>query len=158
MKLNNLIKQLESAYDDATIKTFDITTKEGYEGFKNAIDELKDSGSSLFESFGINMNEWLDNIEKIGTKIYEYNKEDKKSETNQIDRKVIDHSEETDDITNFKRPSELLSIQQKLQLHKIVEEYVNTMIRPYNNDVLTNEQINDAYAGLYEFAAWIMNR
>ena len=32
------------------------------------------------------------------------------------------------------------------------------MIKPYNNGLLTNQQINDAYAGLYEFAAWIMNR
>jgi len=52
-----------------------------------------------------------------------------------------------------------LSIDQKLQLHKIVQEYVDTMIKPFNKGgVLTNQQINDAYAGLYEFAAWIMNR
>ena len=38
------------------------------------------------------------------------------------------------------------------------QKYVDTMVKPYNNGLLTNQQINDAYAGLYEFAAWVMNK
>jgi hypothetical protein len=56
------------------------------------------------------------------------------------------------------RPSELLDYDHKLQLHKITQQYIDEMIKPYNNGKLTDEQINDAYAGLYEFAAWIMNK
>ena len=66
--------------------------------------------------------------------------------------------EEPKESTKFIRPSELLNVSQKLQLHKIVQEYVDTMIKPYNKGALTTQQINDAYAGLYEFAAWVMNK
>ena len=73
-----------------------------------------------------------------------------------MERKEEDHSENEE--SKFKKPSELLTVGQKLQLHKIVQEYVDKMIKPYNNGLLSNQQINDAYAGLYEFAAWIMNK
>ena len=105
----------------------------------------------------------------MGDKLHEANnvnkdqKEVVNNAVNQMGRKEIDHSEEPEhkeDVKDqvFNRPSELLSIPQKLQLHKIVQEYVDTVIKPFNNGVLTNDQINDAYAGLYEFGAWILNR
>lgn len=182
MKLNELIEQL-GLPNDASVKTFDITTKEGYDAFKSTINELKDSDSSLFDVLGIDMDEWIDSVEKLGDKIYKDSQEKSKKKNTvvktaikQMERKEVDHSDEDDyeyevddyeyeDTKNtkikeqeFKRPSELLSINQKLQLHKLVQEYVDTTIRPFNKGVLTNEQINDAYAGLYEFGAWIINR
>ena len=188
MKLNELIEQLGLS-NDALVKTFDITTKEGYDGFKSTINELKDSDTDLFDALGIDMDEWLDSVEKLGDKIYKDSQEKSKKEKSvvktaikQMERKEVDHSDEDDDYEyevdnydeeeykgedtknvkvkeqEFKRPSELLSINQKLQLHKLVQEYVDTTIRPFNKGVLTNDQINDAYAGLYEFGAWIINR
>lgn len=56
-------------------------------------------------------------------------------------------------------PSEKLDdIDKKLEIHKIVQTYVDTEIRPYVKDVMTQEQISDAYSALYEFACWIMNK
>jgi hypothetical protein len=56
-------------------------------------------------------------------------------------------------------PSEKLDdVEKKLEIHKIVETYVDTEIRPYVEDIMTQEQISDAYSALYEFACWIMNR
>jgi hypothetical protein len=172
MKMNEFIKAIGALQNDANTQTFDLTTKEGYEGFKAVVKELRNSDTSLFDAFGIDINEWLDNVETLGKKLHESNKENKdrkeivKDAVKQMDRKVIDHSEEEEEPEDeqkkeeceFKRPSELLTIPQKLQLHKLVQEYVDTTIKPFNKGVLTNNQINDAYAGLYEFGAWILNR
>ena len=59
-----------------------------------------------------------------------------------------------------KRPSELISTEAGLQIHKLVQEYVDTMIKPYNptEGGLTQKAINDAYAGLYEFSCWLYNK
>lgn len=177
--MNELIKAIGSLKNDGTVQTFDLTTKEGYEAFNNVIKELRNSDSSLFEAFGIDMDEWLDNVAALGKKLHESNKDNKdrkeivKDAVKQMERTVIDHSDEDDDpdevpeidvpeepetTKEFKRPSELLTIPQKLQLHKLVQEYVDTTIKPFNKGVLTNDQINDAYAGLYEFGAWILNK
>ena len=178
MKINELIKLIDAFQDDADVQSFDLTTKEGYEKFKNVIQELRDTDTSLFDVFGIDINEWLDNVANLGKNIYDKVNKDSENykETSknnkQIKREVIDHSEEDEDDDykgedtknvkvkeqEFKRPSELLTINQKLQLHKLVQEYVDTTIKPYNKGVLTNEQVNDAYAGLYEFGAWILNK
>lgn len=162
MNTNDLLKAFALLSDDDNTETYDLTTKEGYNKFKNAIDELRDSGYPLFDLLNIDMNEWLDDVAELGEAIYNKKNSDKKSvvkeAVKQMERKEVDHTEKDEDIKEFKRPSELLSINQKLQLHKLVQEYVDTTIRPFNKGVLTNDQINDAYAGLYEFGAWILNR
>lgn len=169
MKMNEFLKAIGAVQNNDDSKTFDLTTKEGYEDFKNTIKELRNSDTSIFDIFGVNLSDWLDNLSELGDKLHEANnvnkdqKEVVNNAVNQMGRKEIDHSEEPEhkeDVKDqvFNRPSELLSIPQKLQLHKIVQEYVDTVIKPFNNGVLTNDQINDAYAGLYEFGAWILNR
>ena len=168
MKINDLIKAFGLLQNDDNSQTFDLTTKEGYKGFKNAIKELRESDSSVFNIFGIDIDEWLDNVEELGESLHNVNKDNKdrkeivKDAVKQMEHTVIDHSdevcEEPETTEEFKRPSELLTINQKLQLHKLVQEYVDTTIKPFNKGVLTNDQINDAYAGLYEFGAWILNK
>ena len=44
----------------------------------------------------------------------------------------------------------------QLHLHKIVGQYVDEYIRPYGN--MSKEVVDDVYAGLFEFACWVMNR
>ena len=56
----------------------------------------------------------------------------------------------------FVRPSTKLTTEQGLQLHKLVQEYVDTMIKPMSKGMVSDEIINDAYVGLYEFAAWLL--
>ena len=169
MNTNDLLKAFALLSDDdnteINTETYDLTTKKGYDKFKKAIAELRDSGYPLFNLFNIDMDEWLDNVAELGEAIYNKNNSDKKSvvkeAVKQMERKEVDHTEEDEedeDTKEFKRPSELLSVDQKLQLHKLVQEYVDTAIKPFNKGALTNDQINDAYAGLYEFGAWILNR
>ena len=169
MNTNDLLKAFALLSDDdnteINTETYDLTTKEGYDKFKKAIAELKESGFPLFNLFNIDMNEWLDDVAELGEKIYNKKKSEKQSvvkeAVKQMERKEVDHTEEDEedeDTKEFKRPSELLSVDQKLQLHKLVQEYVDTAIKPFNKGALTNDQINDAYAGLYEFGAWILNR
>lgn len=162
--------------DDKNVQVYDLSTEEGLKGYNEQLDKLEQASLDVLNSFGINGKEWVVGMRNLGQKIYEQNK---KKEEKQLERKEsvkvnpkdivknnvnlqrqeIDHSvEEDEEEKKFKKPSEDLNINQKLQLHKIVQEYVDTMIKPYNNGLLTNQQINDAYAGLYEFAAWVMNK
>jgi len=155
--MNALAKHTDANKD--SVKTYDLTTKEGLEGFNKQLDELDEADLSLLNLFGINSKEWINGMRELGKKIYDNaNKEaeevEEKKQPKQIERKEVDHTEHTE----LKRPSELLTVNQKLQMHKYVQEYVDTMIKPFNNGVLTTDQINDAYAGLFEFGCWLVKR
>lgn len=123
------------------VEVFDLTTKEGLEGYNKQLDQLENSDLGILKLFGIDGDDVIDRLRKIGNAIYENNKNEKEEET-----------------PKFTRPSDLLDVDKKLQIHKIVQEYVDTMVKPFNNGKLTENQINDAYAGLFEFACWVMNR
>lgn len=56
------------------------------------------------------------------------------------------------------RPSQNIPVEVGLQIHKLVAEYVDTMIKPYISNDKDNIMVNDIYAGLYEFACWIFNK
>lgn len=173
MNLEKLMQMLAPYVDadDKDVQVYDLSTDEGLKGYNEQLDLLENASLDVFNSFGINGKEWIKGMRDLGQKIYEQNKKkeqkklDKaqrivKQAVKQMERKEEDHSDEPEEDENpkFVRPSQKLSIQQKLQLHKIVQEYVDTMIKPFNDGHLTNDQINDAYAGLYEFAAWVMNK
>lgn len=174
MNFTNLIKMLApfTDMDDNDVQVYDLNTEEGLKGYNEQLDQLENADINILNAFGINGKEWIKSMRELGNKIHEQNKKKQadhkelvKFNTKDIvknnvkmQRQEIDHSEEEKEEKKFKKPSEDLTINQKLQLHKIVQEYVDTMIKPYNNGSLTNQQINDAYAGLYEFAAWIMNK
>ena len=159
MNLTNLMRMLAhfSNYDDAEV--YDLSTDEGLKGFNKQLDYIENAELDVLNSFGINGKEWVKSMRDLGQKIHDQNNKNDiiKNSVKQMEQNEEDHSKEIEN--NFNRPSQNLSVSEKLQLHKIVQEYVDTMIKPYNKgNVLSNEQINDAYAGLYEFAAWIMNR
>ena len=169
MKINELLKAVAALSDGNNTETYDLTTEKGYKDFKKAVDELRNTDQSIFNLFGIDIDEWLDSVEELGKNLYNAKKEIKnntkdlvKEGVKQMEPKEYEEEdEEAKEDTKeqeFKRPSELLSVEQKLQLHKLVQEYVDTTIRPFNKGILTNDQINDAYAGLYEFGAWILNK
>lgn len=173
MNLEKLMQMLAPYVDadEKDVQVYDLSTDEGLKGYNEQLDQLENTSLDVLNSFGINGKEWIKGMRDLGQKIYEQNKQkeqkklDKaqrivKQAVKQMERKEEDHSDEPEEDENpkFIRPSQKLSIQQKLQLHKIVQEYVDTMIKPFNDGHLTNGQINDAYAGLYEFAAWVMNR
>ena len=128
--------------DNNFVEFFDLTTDEGFNSYNEQLDELsKKMDSDILKYLGINQKELIKNLKNLGEKIHNASKkEEEKKEP------------------KFTRPSDLLSVDKKLQIHKIVQEYIDTMIKPFNNGKLTNDQINDAYEGLFEFACWVMNR
>lgn len=124
------------------IEVFDLSTDEGLKGYNEQLDELQNSDLNILKLFGIDGDDMIDRLRKIGQAIHDSNKEEEPEE----------------ETPKFTRPSDLLDVNKKLQIHKIVQEYVDTMVKPFNNGKLTQQQINDAYAGLFEFACWVMNK
>ena len=186
--MNNFIElldQLVNIDSQPLIKEIDLTKKEDYEYLVNTINELKENPlfSVLGSLFGLD-NEDLDKIlekmesiqkelvkkeinedcDKILEKIENIQKgsvkTEKVEEKKPIQKVVIDKSIEEEPKKTIERPSQKIDVNAGLQIHKLVQEYIDTMIKPYNPKVggLTTEQVNDAYAGLYEFACWIYNK
>lgn len=121
------------------MKNLDLTNKEDLNTFNESINELKNNSlfNLLMTISGENTESVLDSIKDLGNSIYENaHKDDNKKEV--------------------ERPSEKVSTEQGLQIHKLVAEYVDTIIKPNSN--FNTQTLNDIYAGLYEFACWIINK
>lgn len=57
------------------------------------------------------------------------------------------------------RPSENIDPNIGVQLHKLVSKYIDEYVRPYYLNTEENQKlINNAYAGLYEFACWVIKQ
>lgn len=139
--MENFLKHLlDSVNEDERL---DLTKKEDVEKFHEKINELRENEAflALTQIFGYDLTDELDELDKFADNTFQKAEEKRKQEEKKIER-----------------PSAKLTTEQGLQIHKLVQEYVDTMVRPFNNGVLSNAQINDAYAGLYEFAAWILNK
>ena len=139
--MENFLKHLlDSVNEDERL---DLTKKEDVEKFHEKINELRENAEflTLAQIFGYDLTDELDELDKFADNTFQKAEEKRKQEEKKIER-----------------PSTKLTTEQGLQIHKLVQEYVDTMVRPFNNGVLSNAQINDAYAGLYEFAAWILNK
>ena len=139
--MENFLKHLlDSVNEDEKL---DLTKKEDVEKFHEKINELRENAEflTLAQIFGYDLTDELDELDKFADNTFQKAEEKRKQEEKKIER-----------------PSAKLTTEQGLQIHKLVQEYVDTMVRPFNNGVLSNAQINDAYAGLYEFAAWILNK
>lgn len=139
--MENFLKHLlDSVNEDEKL---DLTKKEDVEKFHEKINELRENEAflTLTQIFGYDLTDELDELDKFADNTFQKAEEKRKQEEKKIER-----------------PSAKLTTEQGLQIHKLVQEYVDTMVRPFNNGVLSNAQINDAYAGLYEFAAWILNK
>lgn len=151
---NNIFKLLSDILLDDTsdVKTLDLSKNDDYKKFNEYIDECRsicnsdDSASKLTKSlfellFDEDMNNVLDEIKDCGDSIHnEAVKNEKKNETKKVPE----------------LPSKSTPMDKQLHLHKIVGQYVDEYIRPYGN--MNKEVVDDVYAGLFEFACWVMNR
>ena len=153
-----IIKLLEDVFFNADeieemkdVEKLDLGKDEDYAKFNNLVDECKkvcnddDSTSvltkQLFKTlFGFDMNDIIDDIKKAGDDIHEQAVKERKKE----EKKVPE------------LPSNSTPFDKQVNLHKIVGEYVDTYIRPYGK--MDTKVVDDVYAGLFEFACWIMNR
>jgi len=151
-KVNELVNLLNELFefDKSGISDLDINKKEDREELINELNKLKESPFFIMFSHFFGIDE--EDINDIINKINKYQQEEKKKISSGVVRtEVKDKSEVID------RPSQHINTQIGLQIHKLVQEYVDTMIKPYNHNQISQQQMNDAYAGLYEFACWIYN-
>ena len=153
-----IIKLLEDVFFNADeieekkdVEKLDLGKDEDYAKFNDLVDECKkvcnddDSTSvltkQLFETlFGFDMNDIIDEIKKAGDDIHE--------------QAVKERTKEEKKVPEL--PSNSTPFDKQVNLHKIVGEYVDTYIRPYGK--MDTKVVDDVYAGLFEFACWIMNR
>lgn len=163
LELLDLISELSNIQNNENVDKLDLSNEDDYQKIVKTINELKDNDLfNIFGSvFGIDnkyYDKLLNKLKDEHNRLIQEKEEKQKNCIPTVQRKVIDKSEEPKAQEELVRPSINIDTQIGLQIHKLVQEYVDIMIKPYNNSVLTNEQINDAYAGLYEFACWVYNK
>lgn len=117
----------------------DLTKEEDVQKFHELVNELKGNSwiSTLVTGLIGEDNEFFDKLNTFADNYYQAHKNGQP----QIDR-----------------PSNHIPTNVGLQIHKLVQEYIDTMIKPYAKGILDNKSINDAYAGLYEYSCWIFNK
>lgn len=59
---------------------------------------------------------------------------------------------------DFEYPSDKLTAKQRRNVQNIVDEYMDEMIIPYLPDDYDEDVVDDMENGLFEFAAWVLNR
>ena len=170
-ELSNINDELDEILND-DINNIDLTNDKDYNDIVKKIKNLKSSNNGTFKLlsslFGIDdkvYDSLLEILEKRRNELLEEKediqntKEEIKTNDYPTTKQVIDKSEEPKK-KEIHRPSQDISVEAGLQIHKLVQEYIDTMVKPYNPKVggLNNQQINDAYAGLYEFATWLYNK
>lgn len=116
----------------------DLTKEEDVQKFHELVNELKGNSwiSTLVTGLIGEDNEFFDKLNTFADNYYQAHKNGQP----QIDR-----------------PSNHIPTNVGLQIHKLVQEYIDTMIKPYAKGILDNKSINDAYAGIYEYSCWLYN-
>lgn len=148
--MEELFNLLNNFGSDVDIEKLDLTKEADLEKFKKTINDLKSNKlfSSMISLFTGEdaLNNFLDNALIVGQSIY-----DKAHEV------PVEEEKKEKEETVIPRPSVNLPVDAGLQIHKLVQEYVDTMIKPYARGIMNDKQINDAYAGIYEYSAWLYN-
>ena len=153
--MEELFNLLNNFGSDVNIEKLDLTKEADLEKFKKTINDLKSnklfsSMISLFVGEDV-LDNFLDNALTIGQSIYD------KAHEVPVEEEKEEEKEEKKEETTIPRPSVNLSVEAGLQIHRLVQEYVDTMIKPYAKGIMNDKQINDAYAGIYEYSAWLYN-
>ncbi len=151
MNNDGILKLLEDVFstvnDTEDIEKLDLTKDEDYAKFNKYVDECDkicnndDSVNNLtrllFSTiFGFDLKDIIKDIKEAGDEIH--------NEAIKNEKKVPE------------LPSKSVPMDMQLHLHKIVGEYVDTYIRPYGK--MDKKVVDDVYAGLFEFACWVINR
>lgn len=175
---NNLLDLLSRLFNDdenklKDFKRLDLTKDEDYNTFNNLLDNFVDECpkggffGGIMKMMYDYVQEFVNYIKEIAKAIHEADKKYKENNEKENNNDTEAHEESGCDCCSGTHhmyenvncpelPSSKLSIERKQNIHKIVTEYVDTMIRPYTD--MDTETINDAYAGLFEFACWVLNK
>jgi len=151
--LNNILKIFGDTFgidpkDIETINTsniIDLSTKEGLDKFNSILDQIEGNifSKTMMESL---TGKKIFELRDLAKNYYDVcNEKPIKQATSQIEEKI-------------ELPSSKLTTEQGLKLHKLVQEYIDTVIKPNNNGKLTNQEINDKYADLFEYSSWVLKK
>ena len=168
-KFMNFQNTLVDKYNNLAqnFKKYDLDTEEGYENFiKDAAEYRKEveKDDSVFNKKLISI---LDKCVKSAMENHEAKKETKPLIKEIVDAEVNRNNEEkkkyvTPSCTceNNKEsidwPSSHLNYKQTKNVWKLVDEYIETMVKPYVN--VDDEYLDKVGDGLFEFAAWLLNK
>lgn len=123
------------------VEKLDLSKKEDLDKFNKTLDELeKLTKDNVLFSCIIN-DDFIQNARKLALEVYNKKNQDK------LDK-------EKDE--NVFPSSKIENVETKMQIHRLTQEYVDTMLKPYMEEgENTTNNINNAYTALYEFACWI---
>lgn len=118
------------------VEKLDLSKKEDLDKFNKTLDELENlTKDNVLFSCIIN-DDFIQNARKLALEVY--NKTNKEKNENVFPSSKIENTEA------------------KMQIHRLTQEYVDTMLKPYmEKGENTTNNINNAYTALYEFACWI---
>ena len=120
--------------------------------FDSLDDDVKESPLGGLISSGLDLLKSLDEFDGAVSQNIEVEDGDEPEFNDDCEQKHEDEEKQT-------LPSERIDdMNKKLEIHRIVQTYVDTEIKPYVGGEMTQSQIDDAYSALYEFACWILTR
>ena len=168
-KINEMLNKATEKYNK--INKYDLDTQEGYEKFINEAAELRknlNEGDYLFKDTLIKI---LDNtVEKVMNnhtmKQFEQNNKNISTAYEDLVNKEVERTrKENSNVSAPKNkrspdiwPSSKLTDEQKLNVWKLVDEFMETMILPYIDEATDKEVINDIGSGLFEYSAWLLKK
>lgn len=167
MSLNNLSELISLFPNSGNIEKLNLKDKKDYKKFNTIVDDLESQfkGNSFLSSiFGKDVFDSIRNLAEIchNTDTQESDKEncdynctECEKECHTPEEEAICEDNENDSELVF--PSANISnIDVKMQIHRLTQEYVDTMLKPYMPETpQTKNNINNAYTALFEFACWI---
>lgn len=159
MNLSSIKDVIDYVNKSNDTKPLDLTKFEDCKKFLSMIEDSRKNPTIkfLFENvLGKDIDDIMDSISEYATNVFwEANK------INEEDKDVDDEEDIEEDIKeDIKKPSDDIPLQIGLQIHKLVGEYIDTKVKPYSKYLGEDKEaiMNNAYAGLYEFACWIYNK
>lgn len=145
----------------------DLTNENDYKKYNELIDNLESlmpECNSFLSLFGFDDNNICEKFREIGKLIHDNKEKDKEKDKDNCETKIDVKNEEENNINNAVTKNVIPSaninnIDTKLQIHRLTQEYIDTMMKPYleKSENMT-KQLNNAYTALFEFACWIYNR
>ena len=176
--LNELKNNIVNTYNDKVdeiknnTKKYDLDTQEGYENFINDAAEIRKNllkNPSYVDTLLVKVldrvvedvmnkhNAKKTNAEKVNDIVFTEVNRCKSNHESHVNNNRADINI-TKDEDNIDWPSRKLSYRQSKNIWKLVDEYMETMVEPYIPENTNQDAIDYMADGLFEFAAWLLNK
>lgn len=146
------------------MEILDLKNENDYKKYNELIDNIESlmpECNSLMKLFGFE-NDMCEKFREIGKFIHDNNINntisDNNSNTNTT-KNINDNNINNIVTKNIVPSSNIENIDVKMQIHRLTQEYIDTMMKPYlEKSEKTTKDLNNAYTALFEFACWIYNK